>query len=83
MNKAEILNIILVIAVVFLSVKIAFFSNKSAKAGDAAYSEDAVMENIMTRTAPMKIDKSKMRRWRKCSKQQTPHIASHIEEQRP
>jgi nitroreductase/flavin reductase (DIM6/NTAB) family NADH-FMN oxidoreductase RutF len=51
MNKAEILNIILVIAVVFLSVKIAFFSNKSAKAVDAASSEDVVMENIMTRTS--------------------------------
>jgi nitroreductase len=51
MNKAEILNIILVIAVVFLSVKIAFFSNKSANAVDAASSEDAVMENIMTRTS--------------------------------
>lgn len=55
MNTSNLLNILLAVALVILSVKIAFFSNtKSSDSSEKTNSEDAsaaVIENIMTRTS--------------------------------
>jgi nitroreductase/flavin reductase (DIM6/NTAB) family NADH-FMN oxidoreductase RutF len=53
MNKADLLNVLLAIALVILSVKVAFFSGSSSSKseGDAVSAETAVFDNIMTRTS--------------------------------
>jgi nitroreductase len=51
MNKAYLLNVLLAIALVVLSIKVIFFSDKSAKDNDSISSESAVLDNIMTRTS--------------------------------
>lgn len=52
MNKAELLNVLLAVAVVLLSIKIAFFSqNKPSVPTGEEPAEEAVMNNIMTRTS--------------------------------
>jgi nitroreductase/flavin reductase (DIM6/NTAB) family NADH-FMN oxidoreductase RutF len=53
MNKADLLNVLLAIALVILSVKVAFFSGSSSSKseGDAVSAETAVLDNIMTRTS--------------------------------
>jgi nitroreductase/flavin reductase (DIM6/NTAB) family NADH-FMN oxidoreductase RutF len=53
MNKADLLNVLLAIALVILSVKVAFFSGSSSSKseGDTISAETAVFDNIMTRTS--------------------------------
>jgi nitroreductase/flavin reductase (DIM6/NTAB) family NADH-FMN oxidoreductase RutF len=53
MNKADLLNILLAVALVILSVKVAFFSSSTSgrSEGDATSAQAAVLDNIMTRTS--------------------------------
>ncbi len=52
MNKAELLNVLLAVAVVILSIKIAFFNQSKTSASTKSESaENSVMNNIMTRTS--------------------------------
>ena len=55
MNTSNVLNVLLAIALVVLSVKIAFFSENTStnafQTANAVSSADAVIDNIMTRTS--------------------------------
>lgn len=52
MNKAELLNVLLAVAVVILSIKIAFFNqNKPSVSITNGSTEERVLNNIMTRTS--------------------------------
>lgn len=52
MNKSDFLNVLLAIALVILSVKIAFFDkSRSSLSDDSKSTHDIVMKNIMTRTS--------------------------------